>query len=73
MCDHQADPVSRFRYIDERHIRKIQSPEDVPELSEDDFLARKTVVRQVSKWSADNRGMPEVIYRNEWAPNLYQN
>jgi hypothetical protein len=49
-----------------------QSPEDVPDLSEDDFLARKTVVRQVSKWSADNRGKPEVIYRNEWAPILYQ-
>jgi hypothetical protein len=49
-----------------------RSPHAAPDLSEDEFMARKAVLGQVSKWCDDNEGKPEMIYKNEWAPILYR-
>jgi hypothetical protein len=43
-----------------------KSPDDVPDLSKEDFLARKSVLRQVEKWCQANKLKPEVIPENTW-------
>jgi hypothetical protein len=53
--------------------RKFErSPEAAPDLSKEEFMARKFVVAQVRKWCDDNQGMPQLIYENEWTPILYR-
>lgn len=53
--------------------RKFQrSPEDAPDLSRDDFMARRKVINQIGQWCDDMQGKKEMIYKNEWAPILYQ-
>lgn len=47
-------------------------PEAAPDLSKEDFLARKTILGQVSTWCSNNQGKSEMIYNNQWAPILYQ-
>ncbi|KAF7353851.1 O-methylsterigmatocystin oxidoreductase [Mycena venus] len=44
-----------------------RDPEDAPDLSEADFMARKNVIEQVDRWS---EGQPEGIDK-EWPPILY--
>lgn len=50
----------------------MRSPEAAPDLSEADFMARKEVIGQVSRWCHDNKTKPAMIYKNEWAPILYR-
>ncbi|KAF9466934.1 hypothetical protein BDZ94DRAFT_1186529 [Collybia nuda] len=53
--------------------RKFEkSPDDVPDLSRDDFLARKKVINQVNQWCDVMAGKKQMIYRNEWTHILYQ-
>ncbi|KZT27380.1 hypothetical protein NEOLEDRAFT_1130917 [Neolentinus lepideus HHB14362 ss-1] len=50
-----------------------QDPEGVPDLTKEDFLARKQVVDEVAAWvDAHQNKEPQVIYKNEWVPILYQ-
>lgn len=54
--------------------RKFQKrPEEAPDLSRSDFIARKSVVDEMQRWCDEHEGKPSVggIYRNEWCPILY--
>jgi hypothetical protein len=46
-----------------------QDPDDVPDLSKDEFLGRKKVMQQVGKWCQDMKGKGG---REEWTPILYR-
>ncbi|THH19090.1 hypothetical protein EW146_g2003 [Bondarzewia mesenterica] len=46
-----------------------KSPEEVPDLDKEDFLARKQVVKQVQKWVNDHQESDSEV--NEWIPILY--
>ncbi|KAJ3480852.1 hypothetical protein NLI96_g8065 [Meripilus lineatus] len=48
-----------------------QDPDSIVDLQKPDFIERKKVVDAVNRWCEENEGKPEVIYRNEWAPILY--
>ncbi|TFK80083.1 hypothetical protein K466DRAFT_592048 [Polyporus arcularius HHB13444] len=48
-----------------------RGPANAPDLSPADFMARKSVVDQVADWCDANAGKPGKVYRNEWAPILY--
>ena len=48
-----------------------QDPDTIVDLQKPDFIARKKVVDAVNRRCDENEGKPEVIYRNEWAPILY--
>lgn len=49
-----------------------QDPEDVSDLSPEDFIARKNVLRQVEAWCDHMHDKPQTIYRNRWNLILYQ-
>lgn len=46
----------------------LKAPQEAPDLSEDDFLARKKIIDQVSRWCRDESKPTE----NEWTPILYR-
>jgi hypothetical protein len=43
-----------------------KNPDEVSDLSKDDFLARKKVLRQVEKWCEFMKSKPDVIPENTW-------
>ena len=45
---------------------------NAPDMSPADFMARKSVVDQIADWCEANADKPEKVYKNEWAPILYQ-
>lgn len=50
-----------------------RSPADAPDMTRQDFMARKTVVDQIADWCETNADRkPQKVYRNEWAPILYR-
>lgn len=52
--------------------RKFQrSPEDAPDLSRDDFLARKKIINQVSRYCADRARETKSEYEDQYVPILY--
>lgn len=55
----------------ERKFHK--DPEDVPDLSKEDFLARKMVVDQIGQWCEDNGKYSKnrSVDSIEWSPILY--
>ncbi len=48
-----------------------QSPEQVLDLTRDDFLARKKVVDAVARWCSQHKGTNTIVLRGEWTPILY--
>jgi len=50
----------------------MKSPDASPDLSEEEFKARKIVMGQVDAWCIANEEKPEMIYQNRWAPILYK-
>lgn len=51
-----------------------KDPDDVPDMTREDFEARKKVVDAVARWvNANNpkNGGKELVYNNEWVPILY--
>ena len=52
--------------------RKFQrSPEDAPDLSRDDFLARKKIINQVSRYCDDRARETKSKYDDQYVPILY--
>lgn len=43
-----------------------KNPDDVPDLSKEDFLDRKALLREVEKWCAGMKGKPEMMPGNKW-------
>lgn len=43
-----------------------KNPDDVSDLSKDDFLARRQVLKQVEKWCQSMGLKPDVIPENTW-------
>ncbi|EPQ51019.1 hypothetical protein GLOTRDRAFT_81621 [Gloeophyllum trabeum ATCC 11539] len=49
-----------------------KSPDEVPDLAKEDFLARKKIIDQVAAWVDEHQDKtPQIIYKNEWVPILY--
>lgn len=52
--------------------RKFQrSPEDAPDLSRDDFLARKKIISQINKYCDDRARETKSEYEDQYVPILY--
>ncbi|TFK52252.1 hypothetical protein OE88DRAFT_1657406 [Heliocybe sulcata] len=50
-----------------------QDPEGLPDLTKEDFLARKQVVEEVAQWVETHKNKePQAVVKNEWVPILYQ-
>lgn len=46
-------------------------PENAPDLSREDFYARKAVIDEVADWT-EMMERSEVVHKNEWTPILYR-
>ncbi len=48
-----------------------RDPVHAPDLRPEDFMARRSVIKQVEKWCDEMEEKPELIYQNKWTPILY--
>lgn len=48
-----------------------RDPEHAPDLSPEDFMARRAVIKQVENWCDEMKEKPELVYQNKWTPILY--
>ena len=63
-----------FGVLENDITRKFdQDPEDVPDLTPENFTARKAVINEVQEWCESMQEKDiQVVYRNEFVPILYR-